>query len=262
MSLNLTQHWHYLWLIAASMIAGVMNAMAGGGSFVSFPAMLGMGVPPVEANATNTVALWPGQLTSLATLRNDVRRDILPAVAFSSIAGGVLGAEVLVHTRQTTFLHLIPWLILGGTAIFGVSGPVSRWLRHRSAQPHQEPKIHATALAFALLPITFYVGYFGAGGGFVAMTVLALFGMEEMHALNAMKVVVALLSNLCAILTFVIEGRILWHYCLIAMVFAGLGGWIGAKFARRANGEVLRWVVVGTGLVISAYFFWKQAHQG
>jgi len=115
-------------------------------------------------------------------------------------------------------------------------------------------------LGFALLPITFYVGYFGAGGGFVAMTVLALFGMEEMHALNAMKVVVALLSNLCAILTFVFEGRIVWHYCLIAMIFAGLGGWIGAKFARRANGEVLRWVVVGTGLAIAAYFFWKQAH--
>lgn len=260
MHFNLNQHLSYLWLITAAMIAGVMNAMAGGGSFVSFPAMLAMGVPPVEANATNTVALWPGQLTSLATLRHDVRRDILPAVAMSSIVGGILGAEVLVHTRQATFLHLIPWLILGGTAIFGLSSPISRWLRRRSVQHHAVPPIHPWALGLALLPVTFYVGYFGAGGGFVAMTVLALFGMEEMHALNAMKVVVALLSNLCAILTFVIEGRIVWHYCLIAMIFAALGGWVGAKFVRRANGEVLRWGVVATGLAISAYFFWKQAH--
>src|SRR5580658_9348323 len=105
---------HYIWLVMASTIAGVMNAMAGGGSFLSFPAMLGMGVLPVEANATNTVALWPGQVTSVATL------------------GGVCGAEVLLHTAQRTFLHLIPWLILVGTVIFGISGPVSKWLRRRS----------------------------------------------------------------------------------------------------------------------------------
>ncbi len=125
-------HLHYIWLVAASTIAGVMNAMAGGGSFLSFPAMLGMGVPPVQANATNTVALWPGQLTSLATLRGDVRKDLLPTIAATCVLGGVLGAEVLLHTRQRTFLHMIPWLILGGTVIFGISGPVSKWLRKRA----------------------------------------------------------------------------------------------------------------------------------
>ncbi len=101
-------HLHYLWLVAASTIAGVMNAMAGGGSFISFPAMLGMGVAPVQANATNTVALWPGQLTSLATLRGDVRKDLLPVVLITCVVGGVTGAEVLLHTRQRTFLFLIP----------------------------------------------------------------------------------------------------------------------------------------------------------
>jgi uncharacterized membrane protein YfcA len=262
-SLPLT-HLHYIWLVAASTIAGVMNAMAGGGSFISFPAMLGMGVLPIEANATNTVALWPGQLTSLATLRGDVRRDLLPTIAIVSLIGGVLGAETLLHTRQRTFLHMIPWLILGGTMIFGISGPVSKWIRRRAqgeaATGEIEPPIAQLPLAVALLPVTFYIGYFGAGGGFLVMTILALFGMERMHTLNAMKVVAALLSNLCAIVTFILEGRIVWHFCLISMVFAAFGGWVGARFARRVDGDILRAIVVATGVVIATYFFWSQRH--
>lgn len=251
---------HYVWLVTASMIAGIMNAMAGGGSFVSFPAMLGMGIPPVQANATNTVAIWPGQLTSLATLRGDIRKDLLPSLGASCILGGIAGAEVLVHTKQTTFLHLIPWLILIGTAIFGLSGPVSKWLRNRKDRAVLEPRIGWLPLFLATLPVTFYIGYFGAGGGFVIMTILALFGLEEMHQLNALKVFAALLSNFCAIVTFIFQGAIIWHYCFIAMLFASLGGWIGARFARRVNGEILRGIVVSTGCVIAAYFFWKQGH--
>src|SRR6202000_1814022 len=98
-------HLRYIWLVVASTIAGVMNAMAGGGSFVSFPAMLGVGVAPVQANATNTVALWPGQLTSVAALRDDVRRDLLPTVALTCLVGGVAGAEVLLNTPQSTFFR-------------------------------------------------------------------------------------------------------------------------------------------------------------
>src|SRR5579875_1994764 len=260
MSFPAVPHLHYIWLVAASTIAGVMNAMAGGGSFISFPAMLGMGVAPVQANATNTVALWPGQLTSLATLRGDVRRDLLPTVLATSIFGGVSGAEVLLHTRQRTFLHMIPWLILGGTLIFGISGPVSRWLRKRAGESHtgdQRP-MPLLPIALALFPITFYIGYFGAGGGFMVMTVLALFGMEEMHSLNAMKVVAACASNLCAIFTFIFQGAIEWRFCVVSMAFAAAGGWIGARFARRVNGNVLRAIVVIVGCVIAGYFFWRQ----
>ena len=252
-------HLHSIWLVAASTIAGVMNAMAGGGSFISFPAMLGMGVPPVQANATNTVALWPGQLTSLATLRKDVRKDILPTVAATCVLGGVCGAEVLLHTRQRTFLHMIPWLILGGTVIFGISGRVSKWIRRRPLHPGTEHPIPRFWLACSLFPVCFYIGYFGAGGGFLVMTILAMFGMERMHALNATKVVAATLSNMCAIITFIVKGAIVWHFCVVSMVFAAFGGWVGARFARRVNGDVLRAIVVGTGCVIAAYFFWRQA---
>jgi uncharacterized membrane protein YfcA len=259
---TISSHWRYLWLVAASLIAGIMNALAGGGSFISFPAMLGVGVPPVEANATNTVALWPGQLTSLATLRNDVRRAILPTVLFTSLLGGVIGAEVLLHTRQRTFLRMIPWLMLIGAFIFGISGRVSRWLRarsvHAAADHHHDPPINPIALFLALVPICFYIGYFGAGGGFLVMTILALFGMEEMHQLNAMKVVAACASNFCAIVTFIVSGRVVWHDCLISMVFAGAGGYIGARYARRMNPEVLRTFVVVTSVVIAGYFFWRE----
>ncbi len=251
-------HWRYLWLVAASFVAGVMNAMAGGGSFISFPAMLAMGVLPVEANATNTVALWPGQLTSLATLRGDLRRDLLPPVAAAGLLGGVSGAVVLLKTKQLTFLHLIPWLLLLGAVIFGISGPVSRWLKRHSAEPHAPRKISRIWLFVALFPISFYIGYFGAGGGFLVMTVLALMGIEEMHTLNAMKVLAACLSNLVAIVTFIVSGAIVWHYCLISMVFAGAGGYVGAQYARRMNPAVLRTIVVATGCVVAAYFFWRN----
>ena len=261
MNFSALPHLHFIWLITASAIAGVMNAMAGGGSFLSFPAMLGMGVPPVQANATNTVALWPGQLTSLAALRGDVRRELLPAVGGTCIVGGVTGAEVLLHTSQATFLHLIPWLILTGTGIFWASGPISGWLRGRKKHEGELP-IPTIPLVLSLFPVCFYIGYFGAGGGFLVMTILALFGIDKMHQLNAMKVFAALLSNLCAIVTFMITGAVMWHYCLVAMIFAGVGGWVGAKFAKRVSGETLRALVITTGCVIATYFFWKQAHAG
>jgi uncharacterized membrane protein YfcA len=258
----LAQHWQFAWLVTASFIAGVMNAMAGGGSFLSFPAMLAMGVLPIQANATNTVALWPGQVTSVTALRNDLRRELLWPVVTASLLGGIAGAVVLLHTRQMTFLHLVPWLLLVATLLFGVSGPVSRWLQQRSETPHLPRQPHAFTLLAALLPICFYIGYFGAGAGFLIMSALALFGVEEMHELNSLKVLAACLSNLCAVLTFVIQGAVIWHYCLISMVFAALGGWLGAQYARRMNPAVLRVIVVATGCLVAAYFFWKQAHSG
>ncbi len=232
----LSVHWRFLWLVAASLIAGVMNAMAGGGSFISFPAMLGVGVPPIEANATNTVALWPGQLTSLATLRGDVRRSILPVV-LHYLVGRRRRGRGGAAAHPTADLHASdPWLLLTGALIFGVSGRISRWLRARSVHAaaehhHRAADSRAGAVRLAVSRC-FYIGYFGAGGGFLVMTILALFGMEDMHRLNAMKVVAACASNFCAIVTFIVSGRILWHYCLVSMVFAGPGGYIGARYAR------------------------------
>ena len=255
---GLTAHAHYLWLVAASFIAGVMNAMAGGGSFISFPAMLSIGVPPIQANATNTVALWPGQLTSVWALRTDLRRDLVATVAAASVLGGIAGAVVLLNTKQRTFMHLVPWLLLVASVLFGISGPVSRWLRRRTVEPHEEKTPNTIGLFAALFPVCFYIGYFGAGAGFLVMTALALFGVEEMKALNSLKVTAACLSNFCAVVTFIFGGAIEWHYCVVSMVFAGIGGYAGAQYARRMNAGVLRTIVVITGCVMAAYFFWRQ----
>jgi uncharacterized membrane protein YfcA len=258
---SLTVHIHYAWLVVASFLAGVMNAMAGGGSFVSFPAMLAMGVAPIQANATNTVALWPGQLTSVAALRSDLRKDLLPVVIASSVLGGVSGAVVLLKTKQITFLHMVPWLLLVASLLFGISGPVSRWLRRRAeAIAHDRDATPALVPLFlVLLPVCFYIGYFGAGAGFLIMSALALFGIEEMRALNSMKVLAACLSNLCAVITFIVSGAVIWKYCLISMLICGVGGWIGAQYARRMNPDVLRLIVVATGCIMAAYFFWAEA---
>lgn len=220
--------------------------------------MLGIGVLPIQANATNTVALWPGQLTSVAALRDDLRRDLLPVVCGASVLGGVSGAVVLLHTRQVTFLRLVPWLLLTASLLFGLSGPVSRWLRRRSTVPHAERKIAPLPLLLALFPVCFYIGYFGAGAGFLIMTALALFGVEEMHALNSLKVLAACLSNLCAVLTFVATGAVVWRYCVVSMLFAGAGGYVGAQYARKMNAGVLRAIVVVTGCTMAAYFFWRN----
>jgi len=258
MIVEFSSHWRYAWMVMASLIAGVMNAMAGGGSFLSFPAMLAVGVLPIQANATNTVALWPGQLTSVAALRTDLRKDLLPVVIGASVLGGVSGAVVLLKTKQLTFLHMVPWLLLVASLLFGLSGPVSKWLRRRSAEPHIPRRPAMVPLFLALLPVCFYIGYFGAGAGFLIMTALALFGVEEMNTLNSLKVLAACISNFCAVLTFIASGAVIWKYCLISMVFAAAGGYVGAQYARRMNPNVLRSIVVVTGCVIAAYFFWRN----
>jgi len=256
---SLSSHVPYLWLVAASSIAGVMNAMAGGGSFLSFPAMLAIGVLPIQANATNTVALWPGQLVSVWALRTDLRRDLLAVVASASVLGGVSGAVVLLRTPQITFLHAVPWLLLTASVLFGISGPVSRWLRARSSEPHLPRTPAMVPLFIAIFPVCFYIGYFGAGAGFLLMSALALFGVEEMNSLNSLKVLAACLSNFCAVVTFIVGGAVIWHYCLISMVFAAVGGYVGAQYARSMSASVLRTIVVVTGCTMAAYFFWRQA---
>ena len=142
----------------------------------------------------------------------------------------------------------MPWLLLVASVLFGISGPVSRWLRSRSAHTHVQKPINALPMFFVLLAVCFYIGYFGAGAGFLVLSALALFGVEEMNSLNSLKVLAACLSNLCAVLTFVFSGAVVWHYCVVSMLFAGAGGYLGAQYARRMNANVLRTIVVITGV--------------
>jgi uncharacterized protein len=254
-------HWQSLWLIVAAFLAGVLNAVAGGGSFLSFPALMGTGIQPVQANATNTVALWPGQLTSVAAYREDVRRNrrLVVPMCLAGLIGGTAGAITLLNTPQTTFLKLVPWLLLIAALIFALSRPVTRWIdRFKSAhrdQPQQPPR---RRLVFALTVLfCFYVGYFGAGAGFLIITMLSLFGFENLNEINALKVVSTTCANGMAFLIFVVSGNVEWRYCLMAMVACAIGGYASARLARNVPQPVLRWLVIVIGFAMSGWYFWK-----
>jgi uncharacterized membrane protein YfcA len=268
LGLAVTINWRWVWLVVATFLAGVLNAVAGGGSFLSFPALLSMKILPVQANTTNTVAIWPGQLTSVAAYWPDVRKNARTAVlmGLAGLIGGTAGAIVLLNTPQMTFLHLVPWLLLVAASIFAVSGPVSRQLerlkraRHERAATGKARAAHPRHLALFLsaVVVSFYVGYFGAGSGFVFMTLLGLYGYEDIHVINALKVVANLLANGIAFVIFIVDGQVVWRYCLPALVAAAIGGYVSASMAKRVPQPALRALVVVIGLGMAAWFFWKN----
>jgi uncharacterized membrane protein YfcA len=259
-SLPTYMDWHWLWLTVAAFLGGTLNAVAGGGSFLLFPAMLSMKMLPVQANATNTVALWPGQLTSIAAYREDIRRNIRTAIpiGLSGLLGGTVGAVVLLNTPQMTFLHLVPWLLLVSATIFAATGPVSRWLERRKlsagCSPHPPRRL---PLFLCTIFVCFYIGYFGAGAGFLMITLLSLFGYRELNEINALKVVSTTIANGIAFIIFVVNGQVVWRYCLLAMVACAIGGYTSARFARVVPQRVLRGLVIFIGFSMAAWFFWS-----
>jgi uncharacterized protein len=233
--------------------------MAGGGSFLSFPALLGAGVLPIQANATNTVALWPGQFTSIAAYWQDLKanvRLVIPIVS-AALLGGVTGAIVLLRTGQATFMALVPWLLLLAAGLFAASGPVSGWLkRERVSAAGSRPNL--APLWIGVVVVCFYIGYFGAGAGFLMMSVLAIFGIQNINQINALKVIATATANGIAVVTFIVEKQIVWKYCLLMMIAAAVGGYLGARYSRGLNPRFMRMLVVVLGVGMAAYFFWKQ----
>jgi len=254
--------WHWLWLTVAAFLAGVLNAVAGGGSFLLFPAMLSMRMLPVQANATNTVALWPGQLTSIAAYRHDIGKNLRLALpmGLAGLLGGTVGAVVLLNTPQLTFLHLVPWLLLVASTIFALSGPVARWLEHRktAAGSHPQPP-RLLSVFLSTIVVCFYIGYFGAGSGFLLITLLSLFGFQNLHEINALKVVANTMANGIAFVIFVVDGQVVWRYCLLAMLTCAIGGYTSARLARMVPQRVLRGLVILIGFSMSAWFFWRNS---
>jgi uncharacterized membrane protein YfcA len=256
----------HLWLYVAAFLAGNLNAVAGGGSFLSFPAVLGLGVLPIPANATNTVALWPGQLTSIAGYMDDLRVNgkLLVPVMSASLVGGLAGAVTLLHTEQGTFLKLVPWLLLVAALLFAASGPVAKRIAERSATI--SPSVVAagrtrnTILLWAgIAVVCVYIGYFGAGAGFLVMSILAIFGIENVRHINALKVVSTTMANGIAVVTFIFGRQVIWRDCLLMMMTAAAGGYCGARYSKWVNPAAMRVFIVALGLGMSAYFFWKQA---
>jgi uncharacterized membrane protein YfcA len=250
---------HAVFLFFVAGIAGILNALAGGGSFISFPALLFTGVPPVQANATNTVALWPGLAASASAYlkRLDVPKKLLIPLLVTSVVGGWVGALLLLKTPQRTFLHFVPWLLLSGTLLFAFGNKI-RAIGGKSAVSDDLRKVSwrpITACSFIELVLAVYGGYFGAGIGFVMLGMFAALGMRDIHAMGAIRTLLAAAINAAAVVAFIVAGAVLWPQFAVMVVGALVGGWFGAHYAQKADPGKVRVLVIGVGLAMSAYFF-------
>ncbi|TSE23420.1 sulfite exporter TauE/SafE family protein [Tepidimonas aquatica] len=238
-------------LATAAVAAGALNAVAGGGSFLTFPALVFVGVPPIAANATSAVAVSPGYLGSALGYRAELAalpRARLWREGALAAAGGVLGALLLLVTPAATFRAIVPWLLLAATLVFAF-GP---WLVRRLGRGRPAPP---AARALGLLLVAVYGGYFNGGLGIVLMALYAATGETDIQRANALKNINSLLLSLLSVATFVLAGVVAWAPALLMMVAATAGGWLGARAARRLPATAVRAVVVGTGVVMSVLFF-------
>ena len=240
----------------AAVAAGAVNALAGGGTLITFPMLTAVGVPSIEANVTNTVALCPGYLGATFAQYGDMGslkrrlRLLLPA----SILGGVSGGILLLGTGERLFRMLVPFLILLASALLAVQEPVRMWLERRAGRRAGLPE------AWAAIPVVFaavYGGYFGAGLSVIVLSVLGLTMGDSLTRLNALKQVIALCTNVAAALFFVFSGRVVWPMVIVMAVGALAGGILGGKLSCRIKPGTLRWTIVSIGIAV-ALIYWGR----
>jgi len=246
-------------LFSAALVAGVLNSVAGGGSFVSFPTLLLTGVPPIPANATNTAALWPGTVASSWAYRGEIARHrrLVPLLTIIGIAGGVVGARILLRTPPATFMRLIPWLLFLSTLLFVFGARIARWVRHRTLHHPQASTLTRALTLLLLFLMSIYVGYFGAGVGIVLSAVFSLMGLENIHAINGLRTYLVSVCNLVAIATFIAAGAVLWPQGVVMLVGAAAGGYSGAHYAQKMDPRHVRHIVIAVGFAMSGYFFFR-----
>jgi uncharacterized membrane protein YfcA len=248
---------HAILLFFAGALAGAMNAVAGGGSFVAFPTLLFTGVPPIPANATNTLSLWVGTAVSGGAYRRHLnlpRRILLPLVSMG-LLGGLAGALLLIKTPAHTFLRLIPWLMLAATLLFTFG-------RHLTGQlsagiSHQASNAAIAGASFFELLVAIYGGYFGGGIGIMNLAMFAALGMTDIHEMNALKIVLVAVINGVAAVTFIATGSIVWPQALVMIVGAGLGGYASAHYAQKLPRSLVRATIITLGVGMTIYFFLK-----
>ncbi|HEY6274507.1 MAG TPA: sulfite exporter TauE/SafE family protein [Terriglobales bacterium] len=237
----------------------VPHSIAAGGSFLSFPVLLFLGIPSVMANATNTVALWPGTIASTGAYRKALSvvllRRMTPLIV-ATLAGSLLGAQLLLHTRPTTFDHMVPALLLAGTLLFSFRHRTAAWVsRRRQERVPSASQVTAIALAQGLLGM--YIGYFGAGVGILMMPLLSLMGVDDIHSMSGLRTLIVTCGNAVAVSVFVLANAVVWPQALLMMAGAIAGGYAGALFAQKLQPQTVGYLVIAIGWAMSLYFFWK-----
>lgn len=253
----------YALVAAGAFMAGGMNAMAGGGTFFSFPALLAAGVPPVTANASNTVALWPASIFSAWAYRREAMRHGKWAalLVLVSVVGGVAGGLLLLATSNAAFSILIPWLLLTATALFTFSSQVTRlvaWSKKKlGAKGDQTQTPGGIGGALFQLIVAVYGGFFGAGMGILTLAALSIQGFDDMQELNALKNLTSAVNYTVAAATFVLAGAISWPHTLVMLATALAGGYAGAALARRMPARWLKRLVIAIGSALTIIYFAK-----
>jgi uncharacterized protein len=248
---------HAIFLFIAGILGGAQNAVAGGGSFLAFPTLLFLGVPPIPANATTTLALWTGAAASGGAYRRhlDVPRRVLLPLLLNSLIGGIAGAVLLLRTPPHTFMRVLPWLMLGATLLFMFGKHVAG--NRVSSVGHDATVAAIVGASVFELGVAVYGGYFGGGIGIVNLAMLAAVGMTNIHAMNALKNVLGITINGVAALVFVVKGAIYWPQAVIMIVGALLGGYFGAHYAQKLPQRWIRGFVIAVGTGMTVYFFAK-----
>jgi hypothetical protein len=243
----------FLITLGAAFLAGAINSVAGGGSFLSFPALILAGVPPISANATNNGAMWVGTIGGARGYWSDVRahRRMLVSVLAVSCVGSLIGAILLLSTPAPTFARLIPWLLLFATIVFAVSPKLIR------KRPEGDPQHQGWQLSVQFA-VSIYGGYFGAGMGILMLAVLAFSGLPSFNATNGMKNVLSVAINGVALIPFLLARIVDWHFAIPMAIMALLGGYFGAKFFRRMPQAVARTIVIAIGVTMTLVFFIRR----
>jgi hypothetical protein len=243
-----------LLVFLAGLAAGAMNAAAGGGSFVSVPALIYLGIPAVSANMSSTIALYPGSITSAWAYRKKFQTILnvpVKALVLATLAGGFGGALLLLLTPSSAFDKIIPWLLLLGSIAFAFGPMVGTQLR----------KVYRPNAAFLLLAqfvLGIYGGYFGGAVGIMMMAVWSVLGLRDIKAMNAIKVVLVAAANTVAVLCFAAFGSVVWRETLVMMMAAAAGGYLGAQFALRLKSSHIRIGISAVNFIITALFFYRK----
>jgi uncharacterized protein len=245
-------------IFCAALVAGMINSVAGGGTLVSFPALIWVGRDPIVANVTSTIGLWPASLGAMVGFRRELResREWIGVLLAPSFAGGILGAVLLLRTPSHTFAAVVPYLILFATSLFAAGDRIAG---RSPASP--SPGSFSGGSWWAAVSFQFFVavygGYFGAGIGILMLAALSLFGLTDMHRMNGIKNTLAVIINGTAAIYFSLSGRVLWSDALLMAVGASVGGYGGAGLARALGQAFVRRAVVAIGIAMAVSLLWR-----
>ena len=246
-------------LFGVAVLGGVINSIAGGGTFVVFPTLLLSGVPAIQANATNTMSLWPGVLFSLVAVREQAMKSRFKEImAGASLLGGAIGATLLLKTPPAIFELTVPFLLLAATLMFTLNPVVARRLAKRRGGPSHIGRRRVALTVGIVFLIAIYGGYFGGGIGILILAALGLLGLTDFHDMNAFRLILSASANAVAVVIFAAAGAVAWPQASIMLVGSILGGYGGATVSKRIRAAVLRRLVMALGFSMSAYFFYRQ----